>query len=107
MNPAAPKDSTPPQRRRYLVHLSCGPGAECERCCYIARIRPWVARSGLHTEPGERAFGDECELIAAINPLLPLGSDVRDVFDHIESPNGFYYLLHLSTEEAGQLGWRR
>jgi hypothetical protein len=65
-----------------------------------------VACSGLHTEPGERAFGDECELIATINPLLPPGSDVRDGFDHIESPNGFDYLLHLSAEQAGQLGWQ-
>ena len=60
----------------------------------------------LHAEPRERAFADECELIATINPLLPPGSDIRDVFDHIESPNGFYYLLHLRSEEAAQLGWR-
>jgi hypothetical protein len=51
-------------------------------------------------------FADECELIAVINPLLPNGSDVRDVFEHIETPNGFFYLLRLSDEEAAQLGWR-
>ena len=105
MNPATQKHGPPPPRRRYLVHLSCVLGGGCERCSYIARIRPWAARSGRHAELRERAFADECELIATINPLLPSGSDVRDVFDHIESPNGFFYLLHLSSEEAGQLGW--
>jgi hypothetical protein len=106
MNPATLKHGSPPLQRRYVVHLSCVLGGEFERCSYIARIRPWAARSALHAETGERAFADDCELIATINPLLPPGSDVRDVFDHIESPNGFYYLLHLSAEEAGQLGWR-
>jgi hypothetical protein len=104
MNPPAPKPGPPPPRRRYAVHLSWVPGDQSEPC-YIARIRPWAAHSGLHAQPGQRTFADECELIATINPLLPPGSDIRDVFDHIESPNGFYYLLHLSSEEAGQLGW--
>jgi hypothetical protein len=40
-----------------------------------------------------------------MNPLLPRGSDVRDVLSHIESPDGFLYLLHLSSEEAAHLGW--
>jgi hypothetical protein len=106
MNAAAQERGSPSPRRRYVVHLSCVLGGECERCCYIARIRPWAARTGQHTDTCERTFADECELIAAINPLLPPGSDIRDVFEHIESPNGFYYLLHLSSEEAGQLGWR-
>ena len=105
MTPAARKRDPPPLRRRYLVHLSCVSRRGCERCCYIARIRPWAARGGLLVELRERAFAEECELIATINPLLPPGSDIRDVFDHIESPNGFYYLLRLSSEEAKQLGW--
>ena len=49
---------------------------------------------------------DEYELIETINPLLPHGSDVRDVLSHIESPDGFIYLLYLSSEEAERLGWR-
>lgn len=49
---------------------------------------------------------DEYELIETINPLLPRGSDIRDVLSHIESPDGFLYLLYLSAEEANRLGWR-
>jgi hypothetical protein len=95
-----------PSRRRYLVHLLCTRERGRERCGYIARIRPWSARSGGLSAGRERIFADECELIATINPLLTHGSDVRDVFEHIESRNGFYYLLHLTREEAGRLGWR-
>lgn len=107
MNPAEQKHNPEPPRRRYLVHLLCVADREGESCRYIARICPWAVRSGVHVETRERNFADECELIATINPLLPRGSDVRDVFGHIENPNGFFYLLHLSSEEAGQLGWRR
>lgn len=92
-------------RRRYLVHLLCMREPEGERCRYVARVRPWAARGSVHLQCGERAFEDDCELIAAINPLLPPGSDVRDVFGDIESPSGFYYLLRLSEEQAQQLGW--
>lgn len=106
MNPVAVKYGPSRPRRRYLVHLLSARNRDCEGCCYIARISPWAARSGIHAETQERTFADDCELIATINPLLPPGSDVRDVFGHIESPNGFFYLLHLSNEEAGQLGWR-
>lgn len=53
----------------------------------------------------ERTFADDNELIATVNPLLPEGSDIRDIFEHIETPNGFYYLLHLSSDEARELGW--
>jgi hypothetical protein len=94
-------------RRRYQVHLLCILERDCERRRYIARIRPCAARCGVYAETRERVFADECELIATINPLLPRGSDVRDVFEHIESPNGFFYLLHLDSEEARQLGWQR
>ncbi len=107
MSPAAEKHDAAPPRRRYLVQLSCAFDREYENRRYLARIRPWAARGSAHTETCQRDFPDECELIATINPLLPPGSDVRDVFEHIESPNGFFYLLHLSSEEAGLLGWRR
>jgi hypothetical protein len=105
MNPTGQERDPVRQRRRYVVHLLCAFDHEGEGCRYIVRIRPWAARSGMHAESRERVFADDCELIAAINPLLPRGSDVRDVFEHIESPNGFFYLLYLSCEEAGQLGW--
>ena len=106
MNPPAQKHDPTPPRRRYMVHLLCALDPGGEGCGYISRICPWTARSGIHAETHERTFADECELIATINPLLPPGSDVRDVFEHIESPNGFFYLLHLNNEEAGKLGWR-
>lgn len=93
------------QRRRYVVHLMCATDSEWDSRRYVLRIRPWAPGS-IQAEMRERTFADECELIATINPLLPSGSDVRDVFGHIEGPNGFYYLLNLSNEEAGQLGWR-
>jgi hypothetical protein len=93
-------------RRRYLIHLSGLLDYECARCHYIARIRPWTARTQVRYEMRKRVFADECELIATINPLLPPGSDVRDVFEHIENPNGFFYLLRLNGEEAAQLGWQ-
>ena len=54
----------------------------------------------------ERVFTDEYELIEIINPLLSQGSDVRNVISHIEKPEGFLYLLYLSSEEANSLGWR-
>jgi hypothetical protein len=41
-----------------------------------------------------------------MNALLPHGSDVRNVLSHIESPDGFLYLLYLSFEEVSNLGWR-
>lgn len=72
----------------------------------MARISPWAGRRNSRTGIIERVFADECELIEAINPLLPHGSDVRDIFEHIESSNGFFYLLRLSSEEAAQLGWQ-
>ncbi len=92
-------------RRLYVVHLLSVLDPECDTCRYIARIRPWAARANPAAAACERAFADDCELIATINPLLPGGSDVRDVFGHIESPTGFFYLLRLSNAEAGLLGW--
>ena len=50
MNPARQKHD--PARRRYLVHLLCVLDGDCESCRYIARIRPWAARSSIHAELG-------------------------------------------------------
>ena len=60
------------------------------------------SKSGTH----ERAFKDEDDLIRTVNPLLTNGSDVRDVLSHIESSDGFFYLLHLTAEktESGDSG---
>jgi hypothetical protein len=107
MSQARQQRNSTPLGRRYLVHLSCSGEDGGENVRYIARIRPWSARSSSHTETQERVFADECELIESINPLLPQGSDVRDVFEHVESSKGFFYILHLSNEEAARLGWRR
>lgn len=106
MRRAAKKRKIQSLRRRYVVHLLCLPGAEVDSRVYIARIRPWTARPDLTGDTAERVFEDECELIEVINPVLPRGSDVRDVFEHIESPNGFFYLLRLTGNQAAELGWR-
>ena len=105
MNPIGQADSQPP-RRRYVVHLSCVNEVGPSPCRYIARIRPLAARAVTQAEVHERIFADECDLIATVNPLLPSGSDVRDVFSHVESPDGFFYILCLSAEEAARLGWQ-
>ena len=88
-----------------MVYLFCAHVQAKGACGYIARIQPWAARMSARAETRERVFTDECELIATINPLLPRGSDVRDVLSHIESPDGFLYLLHLNSEQAARLGW--
>jgi hypothetical protein len=106
MSQSTHKADFPPLRRRYLVHLFCTHDESIDTGHYFARIRPWATRMIARTETHERAFSDECDLIETINPLLPPGSDVRDVLSHIESPDGFLYLLHLSSEQAGRLGWR-
>lgn len=90
-----------------MVHLYCAHEGGSNACRYTARIQPWTAGNSFRAETYEHSFTDECELIETINPLLPPGSDVRDVLSHIESPDGFLYLLHLTSEEAAQLGWRR
>ena len=106
MNLSAQKRNRAPRRRRYLVHLCCVPDETGRVCRYIARIQLWTTRSSVHTKTQERVFTDECELIETINPLLPQGSDVRNIISHIENPDGFLYLLHLSPEGASCLGWR-
>ncbi|KAA6456646.1 hypothetical protein DYQ86_24585 [Acidobacteria bacterium AB60] len=88
-------------RRRFIVHLLC----LSDTHAYVLRIRPYNLRGTARLSEGARTFADDCDLIATINPLLPSGSDVRDIFDHIESSNGFYYLLNLTAEEAARLGW--
>jgi hypothetical protein len=101
---AAQKFGSGPRRRRYLVHLLGISDPMRQGTRYIARVRPWTARI-TDLQVHEHTFADECELIATINPLLPPGSDVRDVFVHIESAVGFYYLMSLTAEEAQRLGW--
>jgi hypothetical protein len=96
-----------PRRRRYLVHLCCVYDESRRACRYIARTQLWKARNNVVVDTQEHAFADEYELIETINPLLPHGSDVRNVMSHVESPDGFLYLLHLNAEEAEHLGWRR
>ena len=98
------KRNSAPHRRRYLIHLFCV--REQSKCRYVARIQLWAARMSARPETHERAFTDQCEFVETINRLLPRGSDVRDILSHIESPEGFLYLLHLSSEEAGRLGWQ-
>ena len=95
-----------PRKRRYLIHLCCVHDEGSRACRYVARIQLWKIRGSVHTKAHEHVFTDEYELIEIINPLLPHGSDVRNVISHIESPDGFLYLLYLSSEEAGSLGWR-
>jgi hypothetical protein len=56
-------------------------------------------------ESQERLFTDEDELIRTINPLLPRGSDIRNVLTNIGTAEGFLYLLRLSLKEAELLGW--
>ncbi len=95
------------RRRRYLLQLSSAPEADDSAYQYVARIQPWKSGRKAIKGGNERFFPDEFALIETINPLLPRGSDVRDVLGHIESNDGFFYLLHLSQEEARQLGWMR
>lgn len=107
MREARKRRGSAPLGRQYIVQLLCARDGDREAGSYSARIRPWTARGFSRAEMMERVFTDECEMIATINPLLPRGSDVRDVFEHIESPSGFFYILRLSSEEAARLGWRR
>lgn len=105
MIPSAPKHAHTQAKRRYVLHLFCAFDSSRSTCRYMVRIRPWSARRIVAPYTRERAFADVCELAEAINPLLAPGSDVRDVLGHIESPEGFLYLVHLTAAEAGSLGW--
>src|ERR1700761_5829062 len=97
----------PAHRRRYRIHLVCAFEAGEESRHYVVRIQPWKSRPSEQTEIRQRIFNDEYELAEAVNPLLPSGSDVRDILGHIECSDGFFYVLHLTTEQARNLGWHR
>jgi hypothetical protein len=105
MKTSARKSQEPPGTRRYLVHLSCVPEGIAGSCRYLMRIQPWTPRgTASRIQAQERLFDDEYELVQAINPFLPGGSDVRNVLSHIEGPEGFLYLLDLNPEQARILG---
>lgn len=107
MNPLKSKSKSAPRRHRFLLHLFGTREGGGEECRYTATIRLWAARGSSRWGTHERAFSGEYDLIRTVNPLLENGSDVRDVLSHIESPDGFFYLLHLTAEEACKFGWRR
>lgn len=98
-------NQSPSGTRRYLVHLFCAQGELPGERRYMLRIQRWTPRSSRIPQVQERLFEDESELIRAVNPLLPHGADVRHVLSHVESPEGFLYLLHLTSEQAKTLGW--
>jgi hypothetical protein len=100
-----PERKSPSATRRYLVHLF-GAARNPGQRRYLLRIQPWTPRNSHPAQACERLFEDEVELIRAVNPFLPPGSDVRYVLMHIESPEGFLYLLRLTAEQASALGWR-
>jgi hypothetical protein len=100
------KFKSEPRKRRYLVHLRCTHDQDSVACHYVANIQLWTVRNSGRTKTQTYTFIDEYELIETMNALLPQGSDVRDVLSHIENPDGFIYLLYLSSEEAANLGWR-
>lgn len=92
-------------RRRYLVHLTCLNEGESNSQRYVVLIQSWPMRRGKRSESYTQAFNSEAELVAVMNPLLPSGSDIRDVLGHIECKDGFFYLLYLTNQEARLLGW--
>lgn len=91
--------------RRYLIHLSSSREEATGEPRYLIHIQPWAPRSACLSQAQERLFEDESELIQVINPLLPGGSDVRNVLSHVQSAQGFFYLLRLNPEQARTLGW--
>lgn len=107
MSPLEPKSNAATRRHRFLLHLFGRRDGDGEDCQYTATIQLWAARGSSRSGTHECAFKDESDLIRTVNPLLANGSDVRDVLSHIESPDGFFYLLHLTVEEACKIGWRR
>lgn len=106
MMKAGRRSHLPSPKSRYLVHLFCTPGENPGEHRYVVRIRPWTSRRGRSAPPQDRLFESEWELIQAVNPLLPRGSDVRHVLSYVESAEGFLYLLHLNAEQASALGWQ-
>jgi hypothetical protein len=106
MSQFEPKSIAAPRRHRFLLHLFGTRKGDGEDWTYTATIRLWAGRSSGRSAIHERSFKDENDLIRTVNPLLANGSDVRDVLNHIESPDGFFYLLNLTVEEACKFGWR-
>jgi hypothetical protein len=92
------------QKRRYLIHIMSTYDERTGTRSYIVRTRRWSTRPTQIVRAAERQFADECELIKVLNPLLPQGSDVRDVLNDVEGPEGFIYLLHLNHTQAASLG---
>jgi hypothetical protein len=107
MSHAFGKLDQPAHSRRYLIHLVCAFEAGSESRHYVVKIQPWTSRPNEQAGMCERFFRDEYELVEAVNPLLPYGSDVRDILGHIECSEGFFYVLHLVAEQARNLGWHR
>lgn len=107
MNRPSRKLENATRRRRFLVHLSLVRDASGDSRQYALCIQPWTARRKRCSEATKRLYSDDCALVEVVNPLLPRGSDVRDVLGHIESNGGFFYLLRLTAEEAQRLGWQR
>lgn len=105
MNVQIPAPNPGEPRRRYLVHLIASQDESIGGRRYIVHVRLWSARPNPRAKTAEHNFADECELIEVLNPLLPKGSDVRDVLGCVESPEGFLYLLQLSQAQAASLGW--
>jgi len=103
MSQASRKLERAKDRRRYLIHLTCTSEAGDDSRHYVVHIQPWTSRLRAD-QKSERFFSDEDELVEVVNPLLPYGSDVRDIIGHIECGDGFFYLLHLTAEQAKRLG---
>lgn len=93
-------------RRRYLIHISMVRMADNSSQEYLVCVEPWAARRSKCSEQNTVHFSDECALIEAVNPLLPSGSDVRDVLGHVESKGGFFYLVELTATQARKLAGR-
>ena len=107
MNSHQPKSNAALRRHRFLLHLFGTRKEDGEDWKYGATIQLWAARGSGRSGIQRRTFKDENDLIRTVNPLLANGSDVRDVLSHIESPDGFFYLLRLTVGEACKFGWRR
>jgi hypothetical protein len=106
MRQSSPQLDRATPKRRYLIHISSVVEASDNSRQYLLSIQPWTSRLRTQTERQKRFISDECALAETLNPLLPSGSNVRDVLGYIENDGGFFYLLHLTSKEAELLGWR-
>lgn len=105
MNPHPSSANNSERKRRYIVHLFGMQDEKTGLTRFTSQIRLWSFHANPNAIVKEHHFADECELIETVNPLLSQGSDVRDVLGHIESSDGFIYLLNLSPSQAATLGW--